>query len=136
MSALLKFEVEAVWLECSQCHVAFAITTSHQARLRSDRTTFHCPNGHNQWYPGETEAQKVRKEMQAKVDEANRLTEWHRAQASKDAKAAKKARAELKRTTTRIHAGVCTCCNRTFQNLARHMKTKHSNDSLTQGGNK
>jgi len=36
-----------------------------------------------------------------------------------------KANTELKRVKRRINGGVCTCCNRTFTNLARHMKTKH-----------
>ena len=30
------------------------------------------------------------------------------------------------RTKNRIAGGACPCCNRTFQNLARHMATKHS----------
>jgi hypothetical protein len=25
----------------------------------------------------------------------------------------------------RIQSGVCPCCNRTFENLGRHMKSKH-----------
>ena len=34
---------------------------------------------------------------------------------------------QLTRLQKRIHAGVCPCCNRTFTNVARHMKTKHPN---------
>lgn len=30
------------------------------------------------------------------------------------------------RTRNRIAAGVCPCCNRTFQNLADHMRTLHA----------
>jgi len=33
---------------------------------------------------------------------------------------------ELKTIKKRIHAGVCPHCNRHFQNVERHMKTKHN----------
>jgi hypothetical protein len=39
--------------------------------------------------------------------------------------AQKKSEAELRRIQKRTAAGVCPCCNRTFQQLARHMKTRH-----------
>lgn len=34
-------------------------------------------------------------------------------------------RGHLTRQRKRASAGVCPCCNRTFQQLARHMKSKH-----------
>lgn len=34
-------------------------------------------------------------------------------------------RGHLTRTKKRGGHGVCPCCNRTFQQLARHMKSKH-----------
>jgi hypothetical protein len=40
-----------------------------------------------------------------------------------------KAERKTKRIEKRIHAGVCPCCNRTFQNLARHMNTKHPDEA-------
>lgn len=101
------------------------MTRAMQARKRQDRTLFYCPNGHSQHYLGETDAEKVRREMQQKVDAAERMTEWLRGQAAKDAKAAKTAKAALKKAETRINAGVCPHCNRTFSQLARHMQTKH-----------
>ena len=126
MGALLKlFEVEAVWITCSECHIPFAITRDHQDRLRSKRATFYCPNGHTQWYPGKTEAEKVREEMQAKLDEANRLREWERQQRILADKAEKAAKKKLKTQTIRINAGVCPYCHRTFKQLAAHMKCKH-----------
>jgi NAD(P)H-dependent flavin oxidoreductase YrpB (nitropropane dioxygenase family) len=125
MSALLKFEVQAVWLECSQCHVAFALSSIHNEKVIAQRETFYCPNGHRQWYPGKTEAQKVREEMQAKLDAANATAEWAKGQVAKDAREVRKVKAKLKSHTKRIEAGVCIHCNRTFSHLARHMKSKH-----------
>lgn len=128
MGALLKFEVEAVWITCSQCHIPFAITTDHQSRLRQKRETFYCPNGHTQWYPGKTDAEKVREEMQAKLDEANRLIKWQKSQRISAEKHAKAANKKLRAQTTRINAGVCPYCHRTFKQLAAHMKCKHDQD--------
>jgi chemotaxis response regulator CheB len=34
-------------------------------------------------------------------------------------------RAQLTKTKKRVANGVCPCCNRTFKQLARHMKAKH-----------
>ena len=33
-----------------------------------------------------------------------------------------------KRMRTRVMNGVCPCCNRTFQNLLRHMQTEHQGE--------
>lgn len=37
----------------------------------------------------------------------------------------KKAERAPKQAQTRIGAGICPCCNRTFSQLARHMQSKH-----------
>lgn len=44
-------------------------------------------------------------------------------------------RGKLKAQTTRVKNGVCPCCNRSFQNLKRHMNTKHPNWSENEGSN-
>lgn len=129
MGALLKFEVEAVWVTCSNCHIPFAITTDHQSRLRAERETFYCPSGHSQWYPGKTDAEKVREEMQAKLDEANQAVAWQQSQRITAEKAARAAKKKLKAQTTRINAGVCPYCHRTFKQLAAHMKCKHEEET-------
>lgn len=45
------------------------------------------------------------------------------AQAERDQRLA--AERELKKIQTRVKGGVCPCCNRSFVQLTRHMKTKH-----------
>jgi hypothetical protein len=35
------------------------------------------------------------------------------------------AREKVERKLKRVHRGVCPCCKRTFQNIQRHMETKH-----------
>ncbi len=38
------------------------------------------------------------------------------------------------RTRKRVGSGVCPCCSRTFQQLARHMKAKHPAYTEVTGG--
>jgi uncharacterized small protein (DUF1192 family) len=65
-----------------------------------------------------------------KAREANEA--WLRrriVRAEADAESAKRSRNAYKglfgRTKKRVAAGVCPCCNRTFENLARHMAGEH-----------
>lgn len=81
-----------------------------------------CPNGH-QWgfREGKKERDAVRRERDLLRQQAARYEdELREANARAD-----KAQAEAKRVITRTGAGVCPCCNRSFTQLARHMKSKH-----------
>lgn len=88
---------------------------------------FWCPNGHEQAYV-KSEAQRLREQL----EEQKRSTEWWKNSALSKEKTIQgqkislgKAKAKLKRTETRVAHGVCPCCNRSFVNMQRHMKTKH-----------
>jgi len=52
--------VEQVELCCSECKVTFWVTAAHEAKLVRKRQTFYCPNGHGQWFPGKTDAQRAK----------------------------------------------------------------------------
>jgi hypothetical protein len=101
---------------CCSCGVAFAIPTEMDTRLRKTHAAFYCPNGHQQWYCAQTEEERLKKALAA--EETRRVV-------------AQQALAEqterLKRIEARVSAGVCPHCNRSFQNLKRHMHTKHEN---------
>lgn len=112
-----QFEV----YDCCTCGSPIALTTARERELRKSRSNFFCPNGHPQAFFGETEAEKLRKEL-AQEKQRREMAERETAMERKRAEAAEKATTRLKK---RVTHGVCPCCNRTFQNLARHMKTKH-----------
>jgi hypothetical protein len=44
------------------------------------------------------------------------------------------AKGQLTKHRKRSAAGTCPCCNRTFANMGRHMKTKHPEFVEEQGG--
>lgn len=114
-------------IDCAECGIVFGIGAEYAKRRRNDGRTFYCPNGHNlSWH--ETEADRLRKQLAA----AKELTEWERqskerarAEARRKDYEARAAKGQLTKAKKRIAAGVCPCCNRTFQNLARHMEGQH-----------
>jgi ATPase subunit of ABC transporter with duplicated ATPase domains len=111
---------------CCNCGVEFASPVI--AIRRNDGKSFYCPNGHSQSYR-ETEATKLQKQLdqeRQKREQAERETEWAKAEARTARTQETKAKNKLKKVVTRVNAGVCPHCNRTFQQLARHMQSKHS----------
>lgn len=126
----MKFEMEFVLEECYSCRMPFLVSAAFQKNKKADKSNFWCPNGHSQAYQGKTEAQKLREDweasslrFQSELNEANHA----RLVAEKAAKAEKTKRWKV---SDRIAKGVCPCCNRTFEDLARHMPTKHKDYAL------
>lgn len=105
------------------CGVAHAIPQSLNSQARDKKTTVYCPLGHA-WVYTKTNAERLEEERQYRERAERRL------QATRDLLAAEErshasTRGHLTRQRKRAAAGVCPCCNRTFQQLARHMKAKH-----------
>lgn len=127
MSAVLSFEHKIETITCSSCGIVYGLPYWFQKCRRDDKQTFYCPNGHPQAYI-ESETDRLRKQL----EQEKRSAEWWKNHAaSKDSQLKGvniqlgKMKAKLKRTETRVSNGVCPCCNRSFQNVMRHMKTKH-----------
>ena len=117
---LRRVVFDEYWQRCISCGVWFGVDKYLDAERRNSKNYFYCPNGHSQAYR-ESEAERLRKQLQQEQQKSAMEAASRRAAEEGRAKAEK----ELKRIKMRTDAGVCTCCNRTFQNLARHMKTKH-----------
>ena len=115
-------------IECANCSIDFGIGEDFRKRRREDHDTFYCPNGHSNFYPQKDEAAKQREradglEQRLKYALARATSAEDQAQAAEYSRRAQKAvNTKLRK---RIAAGVCPCCNRTFQDLLRHMKGQH-----------
>jgi protein-arginine kinase activator protein McsA len=117
-------DTEAV--TCYKCGVDFASPVL--SRRRTDGEEFWCPNGHGQVFH-ETEVQRLRKQLEAekqKRETAEREKDWALVRQRDAESKATKVQKKLNLQTKRINAGVCPHCHRTFQQLARHMQCKHS----------
>ena len=122
MGFALNYQQALEMETCCNCGMAFAAPQDWLANKKRDRTTFYCPAGHSQHYMGETyEAKVARLEREKRDAEASRRFAEQRLELEKQ-----NHQKELKRREKRAHAGVCQHCHRTFENVARHMKTKHS----------
>jgi len=104
---------ELVALRCGQCGCRFGMTAFMQKRRAEDKETFYCPNGHPRAYV-ESEADKLRRER-------DRLQQQI---ACKDDEIKSRDR-QIKKMKKREAAGTCPCCQRTFSNMAQHMKQQH-----------
>ena len=131
----IRYTVELVTDTCCVCQVPFALPADLVRRAREDTEVwYYCPNGHRQHYE-EDEAARLRRKLAAEKSARER------AEASRDAaradavhqgdqrRAAERQVTAYKGTVTRMRkragAGLCQECQRSFENVARHMKAKH-----------
>ena len=121
--------------DCPECGVIFGITTEMEARRRSDGATFYCPNGHSMSF-GASEAARLKDELkrkQSSLDWYSNANQRERAAREAAENSLRTTKGHLTRAKNRARAGLCQDCNRTFQNVARHMQTKHgaTNEPMT-----
>lgn len=109
-----------VEIRCYLCGVAFGMDDYLYGRRIKDGRDFWCTNGHKQSYC-ETEADRLRRERdRLKQQIASKEDEIEFQQ-----RRAAAFQGQVTKIKNRIGAGVCPCCNRSFQNLKRHMANKH-----------
>ena len=114
--------VELELRECPNCGSFVALTKEQWRRRREGRENgYWCPNGHKYgWWETEEDRQRKRAEVaESKVAALNNHNDNLLTELGRKTK-------EIKNIHKRTKAGVCTFCHRTFQNVARHMTSKHS----------
>jgi hypothetical protein len=119
MTLALARDITLEPLTCPNCGLIFAVPKWFELDLRESHRTFWCPSGHSQSFQQKTEAERLR----ALLDAANRS----KTEIAEQNTELMKQRDKAKRQLQRVKRGVCPCCNRTFVELGRHMKTKHPN---------
>lgn len=119
MSHTITVKTTLTTLNCAECGMLYAITTEFEKQRLLDRTSFYCPAGHGQWFPGKTETE-LRKESDLAAANAKEEVRILRAELSKQRKA--KATADR-----RAKAALCPVpgCKRSFVQMDRHLHTKH-----------
>ena len=114
---------KTLWFEtitCYKCAIEFGVPQYFNEKRREDCEVFYCPNGHRQAYITSS-LSKLKKELAETHRELDRARVETREQRSKVAKIGR----SYAKVRERVKNGVCPCCTRTFENLARHMKSKH-----------
>lgn len=110
---------------CCACGLTFGVPETWVEKRREAHDTFYYPNGHSLVFRGKTAAEKERERLQAQLDMERRSKDYWRTAAESQKRAHATTKGKLTRTLNRVHKGVCPHCNRSFENLARHMATKH-----------
>lgn len=135
--SVLRFEINLRAIQCcaANCGITFAVPLEWDDAKRRTHGSFTCPNGHSQSYLGESsleKAERLKREaenrLQSQLNESRHEAEVLRRERDKAIK-------QKKQIERRIAGGVCPCCNRTFEDLARHMKSKHKEYGLPPGSN-
>jgi hypothetical protein len=109
------------------CGITFMIPGALLTQAHDHAHTIYCPHGHAMTWK-ETEADRLRRERDRLKQQEARLEEEKRQaniRAYEAEERAKKSERETKRLRKRATAGTCPCCNRTFANMAEHMKHQH-----------
>lgn len=107
---------------CCNCYMPFMMPKYLKEQALADHSIwFCCPAGHNQHYSGPTEAQKLKTRLENERREHEKQLQESTNRFLDEVNTRKRFEKQLKR----VHKGVCPCCNRSFVNLANHMKTRH-----------
>lgn len=109
---------------CGNCSGTFALNARWLEEKRRNKGGYHCPYCQTHWGWWKSEAEKLKEELaekEAQLRSANESAMTNlRMRVAADTR-----RQEAEMKLRRVEKGVCPCCNRTFINLQRHMKTKH-----------
>jgi hypothetical protein len=97
--------------------------THQREQLRDGlvQRSIYCPLGHEWIHKGEGRAALLERQLQSERQRHDQTKASLRDERNK-LNTEKSAKARIK---NRVGNGVCPCCNRTFVELGRHMKTKH-----------
>ena len=58
---------------CCVCGISFKIPQSRLSQMKRNHETFYCPNGHPQWFPGESREEILKKELEKANASLSRL---------------------------------------------------------------
>lgn len=108
---------------CYSCGTPIALTDNLERKLRTTHETFWCPLGHDQYFRGETDAERLKKELNAAQ---SRLTALETAKKNVEAELTVATR-KLREQKDKVLAGLCPLCGKHVAHLERHIQARHKN---------
>jgi septal ring factor EnvC (AmiA/AmiB activator) len=118
--ATMTYTGELVIVTC-WCGLPHAIPFELEATHNRTGMTLHCPLGHEYIPQSGGENARLRRQLAAVEESRNRL----RAELTDTERSLTATKGQLTRARRRHTNGVCPVCHRSFEALARHVKTKH-----------
>lgn len=120
MSTLTDTYTGTLVIRTCWCGIRHAMPSGLDDHVDNGGSAF-CPLGHEYVRNVRTEAQ-IERDKNARLEAQLDQVRARAAHLEASRRAHKGANTRLRR---RVAAGVCPCCNRTFQNLARHVASQH-----------
>lgn len=124
MNSTMHYTGTLVLETCCNCGIVFAMPDDFQRRAKANHSiSFYCPLGHGQHFIGETDEQKL--ERQLRATRAQLTSSNDQLESERRSKIALKG--HLTRARNKIAAGECPVpdCGQHFSNVREHMKFKH-----------
>ncbi len=117
-------------INCGECGGVYAIAQRYHQTCYEEGSAWNCPYCKVGWgfACNNGENDRLRRQLKAALSAEQRERAAHDQTRSALEHTERRRRAEKAaktRVRNRVAAGVCPCCNRTFQNLARHMQSQH-----------
>lgn len=113
---------------CGECGIVFGLERTYRERLVSEHGDFYCPNGHGRRFTGETEADRLKRQLQ----QTQRCLDFARGDVAVYKGRVKTAERQIAarkgiitRMKRRLVAGRCVCCLKQFKDLETHMANRH-----------
>lgn len=122
MPKTIERTVELSIVNCGECGGSYAINARYRSQCRDKGTGWTCPYCKCSWGYYKNNRHK---DLEDQLERAQRDRDHYLSQVSHARRQRDNARNSHKKMRNRVKNGVCPCCNRTFQNLLKHMRTKH-----------
>ena len=115
-------ELDFYVVSCGDCGGVYAILERVRLQKEREGKSWTCPYCKSGWgYSGCGENARLKREL----EQERKRKEWAQQEARNAENRRRAEKGAKTRIKNRIANGVCPCCNRTFQNLAKHMGNKH-----------
>lgn len=118
MGLALAVTVALTEINCGECGGTYAINERYRQQKQQTSGFWNCPYCKCSWGFAKGENAELREQVEAE----RRRTQAALAREN-ELRAAKE---KMERKLKRVGRGVCPECNRSFENLARHMNCKHA----------
>jgi hypothetical protein len=116
-------------ISCGNCGGVYAIGERYRQHQYECGKSWHCPYCETGWgYSGNGEIDALKREKQRLENQLSSTRsdrDYHRKEAEHFRKSRDAVKGVVTKIKKRVGRGVCPCCNRTFQDLQRHMLTNH-----------
>ena len=117
----INTRIEFTKIHCGNCGGHYMIDERVRAIAYQTAGDWNCPYCQVRWGYEESEAQRLQKKLDRERGLRRQEVE-RREHTERQLRAQKGENTKLRK---RVKAGVCPCCNRTFRQLALHMKRMH-----------